>query len=96
MCRSGRCGVCARDVNKQLETHKHEPRPSIKGDGGSKPGVSLRLQPSDVVGKWVFILYYWGWLPSLTSAPFRNRELGGVNEDLDVGIFLCFCECLCL
>ena len=83
-------------IDKQLQTHKHEPRPSIKGDGGSQPGVSSRLQPSDVAGKWVFTPCYWGWPPSLTSAPFRSRELGCVNEGLGVGVYMCFCECLCV
>ena len=82
-------------VDKQVQTHKHEPRPSIKGDGGSQPGVSSRLQPSDVAGKWVSIPYYWGWPPSLTLAPFLSPELGCVNKGLDVGICTCFCECSC-
>ena len=83
-------------IGNQLQTHKHKSRPSIKGNGGSQPGVSSRLQPSDVVGMWVFIPYYWGWPPSLTLALFRSRELGCVNEGLDVGICLCFCKCLCV
>ena len=77
-------------VEEQLQTHKHEPRPLIKGDGGRQPGVSLRLQPRDMAEKWVFIPYYWCWPPSLTSAPFHSRVLGYVNEALDVGIFMCF------
>ena len=83
-------------VDKQLQTHEHEPRSSIKDGGGSQPDVSSRPQPSNVAGKWVFIPYYWGWPPSLTSAPFCSSELGCVNEGLDVGICMCFRECLCV
>ena len=83
-------------VDKQLQTHKHGPRPSIKGDEGSQPGVPSRLHPSDVAGKWVFIPCYWDWPQSVTSVPFHCRELGCVNEGLDKGIFICFCKCLCV
>ena len=79
-------------VDKQVQMHEHEPRPSIKGDGGSQPGVSSRLQPSGVTGKWVFVPYYWGWPPSLTSAPFCSRELGCVN----IGVFFCVSVSVCV
>ena len=35
-------------LDKQLQTQKHGPRPSIKGHGESQPGVSLHLQSNNV------------------------------------------------
>ena len=40
-------------VVKQSQTHNHEPRASIKGDGESQPGVSSCLQPTEIAKKWV-------------------------------------------
>ena len=58
-------------VDKQLQTNIHQPRPSIKGNGGSQPGLSLRLQLSDVVEKWVvhFILLALAIIANVGTVP---------------------------